>query len=613
MKIKGYVQPKKKAPEPKLEAVVSDMLGVSTLVGELNSLKEDVVTVIDGELEKIDKKVAEFDGIAQQKVTEFTNKISEFEDTATELIETIHRLPQIKGEDGKDADEVDKDEIVEQVLSKIPEAPKLDEDKLLKKFIKAIPENKASLKVIRETMSVDPSDVAKQIMAMDDFTLKTSQVAGLDILLRNIELKTGSKPYLHGGGFNNIYSAGSLVSNGLTGLNFTGSGVSSVTKDAVTGIITVDITGGGGGSPGGTGTEVQYRAGASTFGAVINSAVSGAQISFGGGIVSDYLMNLDGTSTGDYSRVLNITQNNNSAEDTYAIYVDNTVNRGTLTTGETTTLRNEYDSLVPTVNAVNAIANMYNKDLYLNVSGATLGDSDLSASVIRAHGIQNIIEGTPVINQTGSDEPAQQNIYGNVVSLNITPTLTSVVDAQGNYSGSTNTVIVNSAGNANFQATAIGFSNSVGGNLTTTGNTSHYGVLNSVSGTAVNNYGMYITVFGATNNYGLIVNQGTVGFGVAAPTGQLEVRATTEQVRVSYDASNYLSTTVSSTGSATLNLTGTSPEFTFSDPVNVPDDAYGAGWNGSTEVPTKNAIYDKIETLGGSADYKYYVLAGGYI
>jgi len=371
--------------------------------------------------------------------------------------------------------------------------------------------------------------------------------------------------------------------------------------------------GGGGGSPGGTGTEVQYRAGASTFGAVTNSAVSGAQISFGGGIVSDYLMNLDGTSTGDYSRVLNITQNNNSAEDTYAIYVDNTVNRGTLTTGETTTLRNEYDSLVPTVNAVNAIANMYNKDLYLNVSGATLGDSDLSASVIRAYGIQNIIEGTPVINQTGSDELAQQNIHGNVVSLNITPTLTSVVDAQGNYSGSTNTVIVNSAGNANFQATAIGFSNSVGGNLTTTGNTSHYGVLNSVSGTAVNNYGMYITVFGATNNYGLIVNQGTVGFGVAAPTGQLEVRATTEQVRVSYDASNYLSTTVSSTGSATLNLTGTSPEFTFSDPVNVPDDAYGAGWNGSTEVPTKNAIYDKIETLGGSADYKYYVLAGGYI
>lgn len=35
-----------------------------------------------------------------------------------------------------------------------------------------------------------------------------------------------------------------------------------------------------------------------------------------------------------------------------------------------------------------------------------------------------------------------------------------------------------------------------------------------------------------------------------------------------------------------------------SDPI-VPDEVYGAGWNGSLEVPTKNAVYDKIETLGG--------------
>lgn len=33
--------------------------------------------------------------------------------------------------------------------------------------------------------------------------------------------------------------------------------------------------------------------------------------------------------------------------------------------------------------------------------------------------------------------------------------------------------------------------------------------------------------------------------------------------------------------------------------VTVTDDAYGAGWNGSTAVPTKNAVYDKIESMGG--------------
>lgn len=36
---------------------------------------------------------------------------------------------------------------------------------------------------------------------------------------------------------------------------------------------------------------------------------------------------------------------------------------------------------------------------------------------------------------------------------------------------------------------------------------------------------------------------------------------------------------------------------TFSSDVTVPDEVYGAGWNGSLEVPTKNAVYDKIQTL----------------
>lgn len=37
----------------------------------------------------------------------------------------------------------------------------------------------------------------------------------------------------------------------------------------------------------------------------------------------------------------------------------------------------------------------------------------------------------------------------------------------------------------------------------------------------------------------------------------------------------------------------------FAGTVTVPDDAYDSGWNGDLTVPTKNALYDKIETLGG--------------
>lgn len=36
---------------------------------------------------------------------------------------------------------------------------------------------------------------------------------------------------------------------------------------------------------------------------------------------------------------------------------------------------------------------------------------------------------------------------------------------------------------------------------------------------------------------------------------------------------------------------------TFTGDISVPDEAYGSGWNGSVEVPTKNAVYDKVETI----------------
>jgi len=39
---------------------------------------------------------------------------------------------------------------------------------------------------------------------------------------------------------------------------------------------------------------------------------------------------------------------------------------------------------------------------------------------------------------------------------------------------------------------------------------------------------------------------------------------------------------------------------TFTGDISVPDEAYGAGWNGSLEAPTKNAVYDKIETIAGT-------------
>lgn len=42
---------------------------------------------------------------------------------------------------------------------------------------------------------------------------------------------------------------------------------------------------------------------------------------------------------------------------------------------------------------------------------------------------------------------------------------------------------------------------------------------------------------------------------------------------------------------------------TFIADISVPDEAYGSGWDSSTEVPTKNAVYDKIETLSYTPAY----------
>jgi hypothetical protein len=64
-----------------------------------------------------------------------------------------------------------------------------------------------------------------------------------------------------------------------------------------------------------------------------------------------------------------------------------------------------------------------------------------------------------------------------------------------------------------------------------------------------------------------MLNDGNVGIGTTAPTGKLNILSTTEQLRVAYDVSNYLSATVGVTGSVTFALTGTTPINIFSQAV----------------------------------------------
>jgi hypothetical protein len=84
-----------------------------------------------------------------------------------------------------------------------------------------------------------------------------------------------------------------------------------------------------------------------------------------------------------------------------------------------------------------------------------------------------------------------------------------------------------------------------------------------------------------------------IGTGVTAPTARLQVRhATDDQLRLEYDATNFLNVRVNADGRALLNAKS-GGDFVFNGPVTVPYAEYDSGeWFESLEVPTKQAIWE---------------------
>jgi hypothetical protein len=114
--------------------------------------------------------------------------------------------------------------------------------------------------------------------------------------------------------------------------------------------------------------------------------------------------------------------------------------------------------------------------------------------------------------------------------------------------------------------------------------------------TVAANLGALGVASGATNNYNTYLDSGTValtptsgnvGIGViGVPSAKTHIISTTEQLRIGYDASNYMSTTIGSTGSATLNLTGTSPLFAFSKGIGITGTTTSTHYAGNSGTPT---------------------------
>ncbi len=87
-------------------------------------------------------------------------------------------------------------------------------------------------------------------------------------------------------------------------------------------------------------------------------------------------------------------------------------------------------------------------------------------------------------------------------------------------------------------------------------------------------------------------------FAGATVNGNLQVTRTTEQVRVRYDASNYFSATVGSTGTVTLDAVGSGAAFVFADTVQASGYQSSDGSAGLTQdVTVRNAAGDGTTVL----------------
>jgi trimeric autotransporter adhesin len=85
----------------------------------------------------------------------------------------------------------------------------------------------------------------------------------------------------------------------------------------------------------------------------------------------------------------------------------------------------------------------------------------------------------------------------------------------------------------------------------------------------------------------VIDSAGNVGIGTTAPVAITHALGITEQLRLGYDVSNYFSAVVNSTGSLSLDLTGTSPRFNFQDAINI----YGGGSTISHSVSSGTTLF----------------------
>jgi hypothetical protein len=143
------------------------------------------------------------------------------------------------------------------------------------------------------------------------------------------------------------------------------------------------------------------------------------------------------------------------------------------------------------------------------------------------------------------------------------------------------------------------------GNLTST-SSPQVAYINATSTTATSSFAGGLSVAG-TAGLGVLQN-GNVGIGTASPSTKLNVLGTTEQLRLSYDATNYNSFTTSNTGILSIGMDGTNNLKIGNDPSYA---GYSNLWAGGIGSPSSTNYGWQMKN-DGTEDW-FNVASGGFM
>ena len=227
MKFKGYIPKKSIQFKPDLGSSIDSVIKQRD---DLENLKKDVVKTVDEKIVEVDTKIENAETILDKKIEDVDKTIEEAKTTLNETVkQAIDYVKEVKqgekGADGKDAEPVDTKKLKQEILAEIPKPEKFDKKALIKEVVKAIPQNKASLKIIQETIASDPMAIIDKIMALPNFKLKTSNIDGLEQTFNAFRSQL-SRGYLHGGGDTVVAGTGiSITTNPNGSKTITNTGV----------------------------------------------------------------------------------------------------------------------------------------------------------------------------------------------------------------------------------------------------------------------------------------------------------------------------------------------------------------------------------------------------